>query len=103
MFNDCQTSYTCVLQSGETAVHLAAENGYEDVMQKLMKCGVKLDDVDKEGKTALHFAAGKGHASVVEMLLAAGLNVNAVTDVCSAIYSLCSVEEDMFFGIYFYT
>jgi serine/threonine protein kinase len=56
---------------GQTALHLAAKRGYEDVVKALItKMGPKEVAVsDNAGQTALHLAAGFGSQNVVETLL----------------------------------
>lgn len=52
-----------------TAVHLAAENGHWEVLQKLVTFGCTIDDLDKNGESPLHFASRSGHLKCVEILL----------------------------------
>ena len=89
-----------------TALILAANNGYLDMVNLLISKGAHLDDdillwtvesgqtdaiqalIDAganvnatlRGDTAFHWAAGYGYASVVDILLKAGADVNAVSD-----------------------
>jgi ankyrin repeat protein len=58
-------------ETGQMALHLAAERGYIEVVRQLLD-HMDLDDVvecDSDGETALHKAAKRGHRAVVELLL----------------------------------
>lgn len=61
---------------GETAVHLAAENGHALMLQAMIEKGVDVnltEDAPAEaGATPLHLACSKGHTDVVRLLMAAG-------------------------------
>jgi hypothetical protein len=54
---------------GWTALHLAAQNGHNEVVQTLLKNNAAIDEKQKDGFTALHFAAQNGHNEVVQTLL----------------------------------
>jgi len=59
-------------------LHLAAENGWEDITTKLIVLGFDVDsDPDGIG-TPLHCAAESGKKSAVQVLLRAGANINAL-------------------------
>ena len=56
---------------GRAPLSLAAESGYEAVVELLLaQDGVDLDSKDNDGRTPLSWAARSGHAAVVQMLLA---------------------------------
>lgn len=59
-----------------TALHIAAEKGYINVVNQLLtlKCDAKLKN--KAGTTALHLAASAGHAAVIRKLLRYGVEVD---------------------------
>lgn len=69
---------------GISPLHHAAEQGFEDVVARLLMCeDVKLNLQDIDGDTALHLAAhginvirGRQHKEVVQRLLAAGASIN---------------------------
>lgn len=58
--------------SGNTALHMAVQNGYKGVVGLLLeKYGdkIKVNEQNLDGNTALHLAAGAGHKDVVRLLL----------------------------------
>jgi hypothetical protein len=55
---------------GRTALHLAAQNGYADIVLVLLEKGCERNLPEtKFGRTPLHLAAQYGHGSVVNLLL----------------------------------
>lgn len=60
-----------------TALMLAAERGYLDVMRRLLDAGADPNALRDDGITPLMHATASGDAKVVEMLLAAHADVNA--------------------------
>src|SRR5205814_6288577 len=69
---DIQAQY----RSGSTALHLAADPGYRDIVELLLAAGAAVNATDKGGYTPLCDAARKGRADIVQMLLAKGAAVN---------------------------
>ncbi|KAF5001049.1 hypothetical protein FDECE_11064 [Fusarium decemcellulare] len=65
--------------SGWTALHLAAQEGKLEAVQKLLHHGAKTNVKDKHGKTAMDYAGDKGCTEVVALLAPSGLaeTVNA--------------------------
>lgn len=55
--------------SSWTALHFAAECGYEDCCAALLAEGRCDPEIETCGETGLHMAAAKGHKAVVETLL----------------------------------
>ena len=53
--------------AGRCPVHLAAENGHEDVAKILVVKGAQVDVEDKKGQRPLHLAARKGHVKMVKI------------------------------------
>ena len=75
-----RTKVDSILQSGEVGVnsadegeisplHVAAANGYEDVVSLLLSRGANVDQRTGSGWTALHQAAYHGHTNVAEVKL----------------------------------
>src|SRR5205823_1253148 len=60
---------------GKTALHWAAKQGYEKIVQLLIAEGANIDAQDDEGKTALHWAAKQGYEKIVQLLITVGANV----------------------------
>lgn len=54
------------------ALHLAARNGHEHVVDYLIDFGLKVDSRDNDGRTALMMAAENGQSAVIETLLSVG-------------------------------
>jgi ankyrin repeat protein len=61
----------------QTGLHLAARNGNEIIMQRLLESNAQLNVVDKEGATPLHRAAGAPNPACLQILIQKGLDVNA--------------------------
>lgn len=65
---------------GKTPLHIAAENGYDDVVKALIAAGAELNCHSDDGRTPLHLAAQDGGITVVQALTAAGVDVNSCCD-----------------------
>jgi WD40 repeat protein/ankyrin repeat protein len=59
------------------ALHVAASNGDEDMVKRLLAMGASPELDDGDGWTPLHCGAFEGRDSIVEVLIASGANVNA--------------------------
>ena len=59
-----------------TAIHIASHSGWNDVVEKLIQHGAKLDCKNSNGETPLHMASASGWASVIRKLIDHGLNVD---------------------------
>jgi ankyrin repeat domain-containing protein 50 len=64
-------------ENGETALHLATINRYEEVVRLLLEKGADVNAKDKDGWTALDWASAWGHESVAQLLLGKGADVDA--------------------------
>jgi len=86
---------------GSTALWIAALQGHNDVVQKLVQHGADVNACTHDGRSALYAAAYRGHAKVVETLLKAGAdpsmkNSDASTPVHMACYEGHSSVVDVF-------
>lgn len=61
---------------GNTALHIAAEKGYEAIVTVLLKYGV-IDAKDEKGLTALHYAVMGGHTQIARQLIQKFGNIEA--------------------------
>ena len=62
--------------SSNTPLHVAVENGHEEVVDILLAAKPNIDAQNAVDKTPLHVAAKEGYERIVNSLLAAGANVN---------------------------
>jgi ankyrin repeat protein len=61
--------------TGQTALQLAAENGYREVVKKLLvNKRAETNSKDDDSRTALHLAAANGHVAVVKLLVDTGVD-----------------------------
>ena len=64
-----------------TALHVASEKGFTNVVQRLLDAGAGLHEKTTISEiidvTALHLAAGRGHLAVVKLLLERGATQRA--------------------------
>ncbi|KAL7931627.1 ankyrin repeat-containing domain protein [Trichoderma chlorosporum] len=79
----------------QTALHLAAREGHDDIISLLWEAGAMLDEVDDRGQTPLTVAALAGKINIVKMLLEAGAdplrkNAEEETIVTQVAYKNCS-------------
>lgn len=65
------------MQEGPTALMMAAQSGYVDIVNHLIRHGAQVNAATRTGETALMFAAIQGNKEVVDVLLKADCNVNA--------------------------
>lgn len=55
-----------------TALIVATEKGFADVVEELIKKGVRIDRADAQGRTALYYAVGKQNLDMVKLLVQKG-------------------------------
>eukprot|EP01063_Lacrimia_lanifica_P026089 TRINITY_DN3458_c0_g3_i4.p1 TRINITY_DN3458_c0_g3~~TRINITY_DN3458_c0_g3_i4.p1 ORF type:complete len:663 (+),score=275.11 TRINITY_DN3458_c0_g3_i4:1164-3152(+) len=70
-------------KEGDTLLHLAAKEGYDELLRYLLSdfAGVvDVDEINKRGETPLHLAAGSGRAKAVHVLLDHNANPNRLTN-----------------------
>ena len=76
--------YACGLvyvQSGWSALHTAAWNGYADLCSVLLKSGADPDICGPSAVTPLCLASQQGHSDVVRILIEADCNVHCSADI----------------------
>ncbi|ROT81850.1 ankyrin repeat protein [Penaeus vannamei] len=61
----------------EKPLHVAAEEGHEEIVKMLILGGVDVNGKNEKGSTPLHFAAQEGHEAAAEELIVKGADVNA--------------------------
>ncbi|EGC29550.1 hypothetical protein DICPUDRAFT_12612, partial [Dictyostelium purpureum] len=59
-----------------TAIHVAAGNGFIDIVKLLVEAGCRIDQLDNSNRTPFFKAALSGHKSVAQYLIEKGANVN---------------------------
>lgn len=73
--------------AGHTALHIAAEKGYIEVVELLIEKGSKVDSIDNRSWTPLHRAAYMGHTDVVKALVGRGAVVSPFDNMgCSPLH-----------------
>ena len=59
-------------RQGQTALHLASQNGSCEITEYLLKKRAKIDAQDEDGKTSLYCASQWGQEKIVQLLLERG-------------------------------
>ncbi|CAH1406985.1 unnamed protein product [Nezara viridula] len=72
-----KTNVNQVNDEGLTPLQVAAERGYTDMMNTLIKEGADINAVDNKNNTALHYCATGGSTNACSLLLSKGINVKA--------------------------
>lgn len=72
------TTQSIVYESGRTAMQIAASSGQSDLVSRLIRAGIDVNEAPcgVDGRSALQAAAEAGHYNVVTQLLSAGANPN---------------------------
>ena len=65
------------VEDGRTALHMAAENGHENMVQHLLTQGADADAESADGRTPLQLALESGNESIAQLLVQRGADVNA--------------------------
>lgn len=66
--------------NGNTALHVAADRGYDIVIQTLLERNIDANIKNKNNVTALHCSAQQGHLEIAKMLVQKNADVNALDD-----------------------
>ena len=66
-----------------TLLCIAAEEGYKEVVEALLRAGANVNTSDTDGKSPLWWAACKGHTEVMEVLLTHGADMETCDKVRS--------------------
>nr|XP_014281585.1 ankyrin repeat domain-containing protein 1-like isoform X2 [Halyomorpha halys] len=69
-------SYEIADRKGLYPMHVAAEKGYEDILELLLYWGADINKLDLTGYTVLHRATLRGQTSMVKWILTQNINVN---------------------------
>jgi len=64
-------------EADRTGLMLASQNGFHEVVQKLLEQNADAERRAKDGRTCLMLACQSGHTSVAKLLLAARANIDA--------------------------
>lgn len=56
-------------EDGQTALHIAAKEGFEDMVKLLIDNKADINKEDKKSNTPLHYAVNKGYRKIVKILL----------------------------------
>jgi ankyrin repeat protein len=63
-------------ESGSAALHIAAQNGYVELVDFLIAKNADVNLITDDGLTALHFAAQRGYTKIAASLIKAKIDVN---------------------------
>lgn len=77
LLSDTITDVECKVEDGRTALHMAAENGHEKMVQHLLTRRADCDVESADGRTPLQLALESGNESIAQVLIQRGADVNA--------------------------
>lgn len=80
--DDIDLYYEDEIDQTGTPLMLAARNGEEMAVDRLIRAGAKLESSNYEGETALCLAVLNNHLGCARRLIRAGASIHAVTDDC---------------------
>lgn len=72
------------LKDGTTAMHLAAERGYGDIVRELVLKNANVNVINSEGQSPLFVALINGHKEIAKILLFHGANLQEVMTTAKA-------------------
>jgi protein phosphatase 1 regulatory subunit 16A len=97
MLHDLQNAPSDYLEyrdlHGATPLHIAAANGYLNVVEYLLDNHVSTEVIDDDQWQPIHAAACWGHLEVVEMLAQNGANIGAKTKNGETPFDICEDPE----------
>ena len=65
--------------TGATALHMASQEGHEDIVRLLVRAGARMDSYQKDGLCPLHMAAQFNRGEVVRTLVGLGCDRDMVS------------------------
>ena len=74
-------------------LHIAANEGYNDIVVALLAGGANVNATEKGGRTPLFKASAEGHDQVVQSLLEAGALPNQATSASGSIAACLSASD----------
>ena len=77
LLKDATTDHECKVEDGRTALHMAVENGHENVVQHLLTQGADADAQSGDSRTPLQIALESGNEFIAQLLILRGADVNA--------------------------
>ena len=84
----CQYSDDC----GQTALHMAADNGAESALRYLLEQGCEVDSVDQHGVSVLQAAVIAGHVEICKILIEKGADPDKSDEDGDSPYS-CAMDD----------
>lgn len=66
--------------NGNTPIHIAAQNGHNEIVKLLISKGVTVDALNGKGNTALHMAIGYDYYDAAKMLMDAGAKPDIINE-----------------------
>ncbi len=75
--SDKRIDLNAISKDGFMPLHIAAYCGHKDIVEMLLKRGVKMNKKDKDGRTPVIVAIYGGRKDILDMLLKRGANINA--------------------------
>lgn len=76
-------------------LHAAAAHGDVGDIQRLVRDGADLNDVDSNGRTPLHVAAFQGHGAAAQALIAAGADPHLLDNQRYDAVTIAAVRDDV--------
>ena len=77
LLHEVITDLESKVEDGRTALHMAVENGHEDVVQHLLTQSANADAESADGRTPLQLALESGNEFIAQLLILRGADVNA--------------------------